>query len=348
MGRHNMNVWLLHILSQQPEVQGSLVFGSFVLFGTYIWWTGWMGWAGLAGVLASGIVLTKKITAGGSAGQLPSQKGKTIIITGGYVGIGKATAVEMAKAGGRVVIACRSLQRATPALKQIKQEANSDNVELRQLDLSSFQSIREFVKSWGDDPIDILVNNAGVMMCPYSKTEDGFETQFGTNHLGHFLLTKLLLPRLIDAGDSRILNVSSFAHTFPSKKVDWESVGDEKAYNPTAAYGFSKLANVYFTYELQRQLQLQGTTVTAFSLHPGAVRTRLTRHFASVAQILAQPMMWLLFKSPLQGAQTSLYLATAPLSALKPGAYYHDCKVGLTSPISKLPDEPKLLWDLSE
>uniref|UniRef100_A0A3Q3AWC8 Dehydrogenase/reductase (SDR family) member 13b.1 n=1 Tax=Kryptolebias marmoratus TaxID=37003 RepID=A0A3Q3AWC8_KRYMA len=198
--------------------------------------------------------------------------GKTVIVTGSNTGIGKTTAIDLAKRGARVILACRSKQRGEAALQEIKRESGSNQVVFMQLDLGSLKSVRSFAETFlkSEPRLDILINNAGVLM--HGRTEDGFELMFGVNHLGHFLLTNLLLERLKECGPSRIVNVSSLAQNFG--KIDFNCLNSHKALRLGTSftqmfqiYSDSKLCNVLFTYELAKRLQ--GTNVTCYSLHPG-------------------------------------------------------------------------------
>lgn len=201
--------------------------------------------------------------------------GKTVIITGANSGIGKETAVDLARRGGKVYIACRDTKRGEDALKEIKERSESNNVHLLQLDLSSMESIRQFSKKFHEleNHLHILINNAGVMAAPKGFTKDGFEMQIGTNHMGHFLLTNLLLDLLKQSSPSRIVVVSSLFHWYG--RINREDLNSEKSYWRWIAYGQSKLANILFARELSKRLE--GTGVTVNSLHPGAVKTGLTR-----------------------------------------------------------------------
>ena len=205
--------------------------------------------------------------------------GKTVIITGGNTGIGKETAIDLAKRGARVIIGCRDEKRALAALRDIKDKSGSDEVAFKKLDLASLSSVRTFAEEvlQEEERIDILINNAGVMFPPYTHTEDGFELQFGVNHLGHFLLTLLLLDRIKECAPSRIVNVSSVVHYLGS--LDFDDMMWEKYYQAQKAYFRSKLANVMFSYELSKRLA--ESQVTVYSLHPGSIKTELTRHLVS-------------------------------------------------------------------
>lgn len=194
-------------------------------------------------------------------------EGSVAIITGANAGIGKETAIDLARRGGKVYIACRDIKRGEDALKEIMKKSGSNNVHFLQLDLASMDSIKEFSKKFHElEPkLHILVNNAGVMACPKSSTSDGFEMHIGTNHLGHFLLTSLLLDRLKESAPSRVVNVASLFYIVG--KIRKGDLFGEKFYFRWFAYASSKLANILFTKELARRLE--GTSVTANCLHPG-------------------------------------------------------------------------------
>ena len=215
--------------------------------------------------------------AGGVCRSNASLAGKTVIITGANTGIGKETAIDMAKRQARVIMACRSVERGEKAAKEVRKASGSTNVEFHQLDLASLASVRRFCEHVLEEEshIDILINNAGIMACPYQRTEDGFEMQFGVNHLGHFLLTNLLLDRLKEAPAARIVNVSALAYKI-AKRINFDDINSEQSYVPLTAYCQSKLANILFTRSLAKRLE--GTKVTSNCLHPGVIRTELGRH----------------------------------------------------------------------
>ena len=274
-----------------------------------------------------------------------SLQGKTVVITGGNTGIGKETAVDLASRGAKVIIGCRNLQKGKEALNEIKERSGNSNVSLEEIDLASLESVRKFAdKFLNSEPrLDILINNAGVMACPYQKTKDGFEMQFGTNHLGHFLLTMLFLDRLKSSQPSRIINVSSKGHRMGSGKINFEDINYEKSYDSWAAYFNSKLANVLFTRELSKRLE--GTHVTVNALHPGAVSTELGRH--TILATLALPIGWYILKTPTQGAQTSIYCAVSEEMEGVSGKYLKDCAIVEESKGAQDDDAAKKLWDLS-
>ena len=230
------------------------------------------------GVVGIGFVIyvTKKYFGGGVCYSKATLHGKTVIITGANTGIGLETAVDLAKRGARVVLACRSVEKGRAAVEAVKSRSKNENVVFVKLDLASLKSVRDFSDRILQDEarIDILINNAGVMVPPYTKTEDGFELQIGVNHLAHFLLTNLLLERIKEAPSPRIVNVSSEAHKYG--KINFDDLQSEQSYTPMRAYAQSKLANIIFTQSLAKRMK--GTNVTAYSLHPGAVTTELGRH----------------------------------------------------------------------
>ncbi|XP_058386262.1 retinol dehydrogenase 13 isoform X3 [Diceros bicornis minor] len=229
------------------------------------------------GTVAGSAVLLKDYVAGGACPSKATIPRKTVIVTGANTGIGKQTALELAKRGGNIILACRDMEKCEAAAKDIRRETLNHHVNARHLDLASLKSIREFAAKIieEEDQLHVLVNNAAVMRCPHWTTEDGFEMQFGVNYMGHFLLTNLLLDKLKASAPSRIINLSSLAHV--AGHIDFDDLNWEKRkYDTKAAYCQSKLAIVLFTKELSRQLQ--GTGVTVNALHPGVARTELGRH----------------------------------------------------------------------
>lgn len=251
-------------------------------------------------------------------------EGKTIIVTGANTGIGKETTRELAKRGGKVIMACRDMERCEEARKEIVLETRNKYVYCRPCDLASMKSIKEFVSIFNkeNDRLDILINNAGVMRCPKSFTSDGFETQFGVNHLGHFLLTNLLLDKLKASAPSRIINVSSRAHK--SGNINVQDLNSDKNYNNALAYNQSKLANIMFTNELAKKLV--GTGVTVNALHPGVVDTEIVRHLKFLNNffiaIFYNPMAWIFFKNSRQGAQTTIFAAVDSSLEKVTGKYF--------------------------
>ena len=293
-----------------------------------------------------GLCAGKKYFQGPRCQSSKSLEGKTVVITGANTGIGKETAVDLAARGARVIIGCRNIEKGTEALKEIQDRSGNRNVFLEKLDLASLESVRTFAdKILNSEPrVDILINNAGVMACPYQKTQDGFEMQFGVNHLGHFLLTLLLLDRLKSSQPSRIINVSSSAHRMGTGKIKFDDIHHEKSYSSWGAYFDSKLANVLFTRELSKHLE--GTHVTANSLHPGAVTTELQRHSILSSPIM-YPLRWYMFKTAEQGAQTSIYCAVAEEMEGVSGKYLRDCHIVEESKGAQDDAAAKKLWEVS-
>ncbi|XP_041563203.1 retinol dehydrogenase 13-like isoform X3 [Drosophila elegans] len=232
-------------------------------------------WSAIIGVT---IYLLKEYMQGGKFIKDTDESGKVFIVTGANTGIGKETALEIARRGGTVYMACRDMNRCDRARKEIIKETNNQNVFSRELDLSSLESVRQFVAGFKkeQDKLHVLVNNAGVMRCPKMLTKDGFEMQLGVNHIGHFLLTNLLLDVLKKSAPSRIVVLSSLAHTRGA--INLADLNSEKSYDEGLAYSQSKLANVLFTRELAKRLEGSGVTVNA--LHPGVVDTELARNWA--------------------------------------------------------------------
>lgn len=299
-------------------------------------------------VAGAGILALRRWLAGGVCRSKVRLDGKTVLITGANTGIGKETALDMAKRGARVILACRDMTRARIAADDIRQQSGNGNVVVKKLDLASLQSVRDLAKDVqeNEERLDILINNAGIMWCPKWKTEDGFEMQFGVNHLGHFLLTNCLLDLLKKSAPSRIVIVSSVAHE--RGHIHFDDINLDKDYQRKTSYRQSKLANVLFCRELASRLQ--GTGVTVYSLHPGVIRTELGRHlFPTLAlwqTIILKPFM-MLIKSPWEGAQTSIYCAVDESQANASGLYYSDCAPKTPAPQALDDATAKKLWDLS-
>ncbi|XP_019881396.2 retinol dehydrogenase 13 [Aethina tumida] len=276
--------------------------------------------------------------------------GKVIIVTGANTGIGKETVRELAKRNAKVYMACRDLKRCEDARKEIVLETKNKYVYCRKCDLASFESIREFVNTFKkeQDRLDVLINNAGVMRTPNSKTKEGIEMQLGVNHMGHFLLTNLLLDMLKKSTPSRIINISSIAH----KKgvINKEDLNSDKSYDPAKAYAQSKLANVLFTRELAKRLENSGVTVNA--VHPGIVDTEIVRHMSFfnswMAKIFIKPFVWPFVKGPNQAAQTPVYLAISPDVEKITGKYFVKYEQEEVSTAGQDDNTAKWLWAVSE
>ncbi|XP_066552663.1 retinol dehydrogenase 13 [Amia ocellicauda] len=304
----------------------------------------------IVGTVIGGAVLIKDYVTGGTCPSKAKIKGKTVVITGANTGIGKETARELARRGGRIIMGCRDMMKCEEAAKEIRGDTLNRNVYARQIDLASLKSIREFAEKiiQEEERVDILINNAGVMRCPQWKTEDGYEMQFGVNHLGHFLLTNLLLEKLKKFAPSRIINLSSLAHVVGDIDFDdlhWE----KKKYDTKRAYCQSKLANVLFTKELATRLQ--GTGVTANALHPGVVATDLGRHSgmhqSQFSSTVLGPLFYLLVKTPTQGAQPSVFLAVAEELAGVTGKYFDVLKEKEPAPQAQDAEAAHQLWQVS-
>ncbi|CAH0550128.1 unnamed protein product [Brassicogethes aeneus] len=276
---------------------------------------------------------------------------KVVIITGANTGIGKETARELAKRKAKVYMACRDLKRCEAAREDIVLDTKNKYVYCRKCDLASLDSIREFVDVFKkeQDRLDVLINNAGVMRTPKdSKTKEGFEMQLGVNHMGHFLLTNLLLDTLKKSTPSRIVNVSSVAHK--RGKINKEDLNSEKNYDPAVAYSQSKLANVLFTRELAKRLE--GTGVTVNSVHPGIVDTKIIRHMGFfnswTATIFLKPFVWPFIKGPTQACQTPVYLAISPEVEKVTGKYFCNYEQEQVSEAGQDDKTAKWLWLVSE
>ncbi|MER5977109.1 oxidoreductase [Streptomyces sp. NPDC001857] len=250
-----------------------------------------------------------------STRDIPDQSGRTAVVTGANSGIGYVTARELARRGAHVVLACRSESRGREAVERLAGEVPGAGVELRPLDLGDLASVREFAARLPHARLDLLVNNAGVMALPHGTTADGFETQFGVNHLGHFALTGLLLPMLLDTPGARVVTVSSMAHVLGN--IDPHDLNSERRYRRWIAYGRSKTANLLFTHELARRLDAAGAEVTAAAAHPGYAATNLQTAGVRAegrrrAERLVEAGNRVFAQSAEEGALPTLYAATAP------------------------------------
>ncbi|WP_327663471.1 MULTISPECIES: oxidoreductase [unclassified Streptomyces] len=260
---------------------------------------------------------------GWSATDIPDQQGRTAVVTGANTGIGYVTARELARVGAHVVLACRSEQRGVAALERLTSEVPGAQAEFARLDLGDLASVRAFAEAREDRPLDLLVNNAGVMALPYGRTADGFETQFGVNHLGHFALTGLLLPGLLAAPAPRVVSVSSGLHALAN--IDIADLNSERKYGRWVAYGRSKTANLLFVHELARQVEAAGAGLVAAAAHPGYAATELQ---ARSAQMEGRKGMERFFEvgnrffgQPAEaGALPTLRAATAP--DVRPDDFY--------------------------
>jgi NAD(P)-dependent dehydrogenase (short-subunit alcohol dehydrogenase family) len=284
---------------------------------------------------------------------IPDQTGRTAVVTGANTGLGLETAKALAAKGAHVVLAVRNLDKGRSAVDQIAAAVPGAEVELQELDLGSLESVRAAADNLRTkyDRIDLLINNAGVMYPPKETTKDGFELQFGTNHLGHFAFTGLLLDRLLPVPGSRVVTVSSIGHRIKAA-IHFDDLQWERSYSRVGAYGQSKLANLLFTYELQRRLT--GERTTALAAHPGGSDTELIRHLPRVMQV-AVPLLRPLFQDAAAGALPTLRAATDP-GALG-GQYFGPDGLGGTRGYPKVvpssdqshdTDLQRRLWAVSE
>jgi len=255
-----------------------------------------------------------------TAADVPDQHGRTVVITGANSGIGFEAAKALAERGATVVLACRDTDRAGLAADRIRADAPNADIRITQLDLASLASVRAAAERLRADHlrIDLLINNAGLMIPPYGRTEDGFELQFGTNHLGHFAFTGLLLDRMVGVPGSRIVTVSSNAHK--GGRINFDDLQSAQRYSRMAAYGQSKLANLLFTYELQRRLAEAGAQTIAVAAHPGGSRTELTRNTPPLFRPATGILMRIIGQSAAMGALPTLRAAVD--DAVRGGDYY--------------------------
>jgi NAD(P)-dependent dehydrogenase (short-subunit alcohol dehydrogenase family) len=281
---------------------------------------------------------------------IPDQTGRTAVVTGANSGIGWDTARALAAKGARVVLGCRNEDKGRDAAERIRRRRPDADVRAEKLDLGSLASVRRFAEKLSAEEarLDLLINNAGVMMTPKGTTADGFETQLGTNHLGHFALTGLLLGKLRAAPTARVVNVSSLAHLIG--RIAFDDLQSERSYDPMRAYAQSKLANLLFTRELTRRLAAEGATAFSAAAHPGSTRTELQRHSRLMAAAVA-----LVSQPPAQGALPSLHAATA--LDVRGGEYFGPSRAfGMLGPPARARSSPRStdaavarrLWDVSE
>ena len=253
---------------------------------------------------------------------IPDLTGKVIIVTGGNSGIGYEEVKAFSKNGASTIMASRNLEKATKAKNKILKRIPEAKIEIIELDLANLESIYKFTDEFKKkyEKLDVLVNNAGIMMVPYQKTVDGFESQIGTNHLGHFALTGLLLDTLKKTKGSRIINVSSIGHR--SGKMDFDNFLFENGlgYTKMGAYGRSKLANLLFTYELNRRLEKSGEDTISVASHPGISNTRLADHMYGIFKIILKPIAMSFLQSAAKGALPTIRAAVDP--NVKGGEYY--------------------------
>ncbi|MEQ2197707.1 hypothetical protein XENOCAPTIV_002229 [Xenoophorus captivus] len=275
--------------------------------------------------------------------ELKRLDGKTVLITGGNSGTGKETAVALATRGARVIIACRDPEKAEKAVREIKVQSRSFNVFHMELDLANLRSVSEFCKTFlhKEKSLHILVNNAG-MPGILDWTDDGFSTCFGVNHLGHFLLTNLLLPRLKECAPSRVITLTCSSYKY--QKLDFQDLNCNLL--PFFTYCRSKLANIYFSQELARITEGKG--VTSYAADPGFVQSGWTCHYSFLFRMVMQVIMWM-FSVPCEiGAQTVVYCAVSDEAAKLSGGYFVDCQPATLRPFARDAGVAKKLWEASE
>lgn len=289
-----------------------------------------------------------------TAEDIPDQAGRVAVVTGANSGLGLIDSRELARHGAHVVMACRNVAKGKAAAAEISSEVPDAGLDVRELDLSSLDSVRSFAGGLGHDRLGLLINNAGIMMTPPEKTADGFELQFGTNHLGHFTLTGLLLERLAAAEAARVVTLSSIEHK--SGHLDFEDLQRERDYGPRSAYQQSKLANAAFGLELDRRLRAAGLPVISVFAHPGYSATNLqSTGPTGPAKAVMAVTNRLIAQSAERGALPTLYAATA--AGVEGGAYFGPDGVGEfrgapkrveAIPAAHDPDVGTRLWQASE
>jgi NAD(P)-dependent dehydrogenase (short-subunit alcohol dehydrogenase family) len=275
-------------------------------------------------------------------------EGRTVVITGGNSGIGLETAVALAGAGARVVLGCRDAGRADAAVADIASRSGNDAVGHRRLDLADLPSVRAFAADLADlDRVDVLINNAGLILGERRETAQGFEATFGTNHLGHFLLTGLLSEQLRASGSARVVNVASMAHLWAWRGMSWGDLDRHHRYNGWQAYGESKLANILHARALAARFE--GTGVVAHSLHPGSVHTRFGKDgdTSGATAWLMQFTEWTLIGAE-DGARTTVHVATSDEAGRTSGTYWANARAARPSPVARDDAEAERLWCVSE
>ena len=286
---------------------------------------------------------------------VPDQGGRVAVVTGANSGIGYEAAAVLARRGATVILACRNLDTARAAADRMTRGAAGGTTEVEKLDLSSLASVRDFAERIHSShpKLDLLINNAGVMWTPHSTTADGFELQFGTNHLGHFALTGQLLDLLLPVEGARVVTVSSFAHK--SGRIHFDDLQSERRYGRHRAYAQSKVANLMFTYELQRRLAAAGAPTIAVAAHPGTAHTELTKNAPGPLHRLNKAFGRVVAQTAAMGALPTLRAATDP--DVKGGEYYGPSGIAEQHGSPKLVQSTKRthnaadqqrLWDISE
>ena len=273
--------------------------------------------------------------------------GRTLLVTGATSGIGRIAALELARAGGSVVLVARSRERGEAAVDQIVRETGNRAIDLMIADLSSLEQVRQLVHDYvaSGRPLHVLLNNAGAIFISRGVTSEGFERTFALNHLAYFLLTNLLRGRLEESGEARVVCVASDAARFAGGRLDFEDLQFENGYSPMRAYGASKLANILFTRELARRLQGKG--VTANALHPGMVSSGFGKNNGWLGK-LAMTLVTPFARSPAKGAETAIHLCGSPEVAGATGQYFFDRKPKEPPEAARNAQDARRLWEVSE
>lgn len=304
------------------------------------------GWKGASGFSANSTA--EDVTAGIDG------TGLTAIVTGASSGIGTETARVLTLRGVHVVMAVRSTASGLKVKEEILKGNPAAKIDVMELDLSSLESVRKFATEYKSSglPLNLLINNAGVMAPPFTLSHDNIEIQFATNHLGHFLLTNLLLETMKNTAresqkEGRIVIVSSEGHNFPFKEgICFDKINDKSSFNTIWAYGQSKLANILHANELARRLKEEGVQITANSLHPGVIATNILRHHGFIEGMVNWVGKYVLKNIP-QGAATTCYVALHPHVKGVTGEYFSDSNIGKRSDLAKDAELAKKLWDFS-
>lgn len=285
---------------------------------------------------------------------LPDLRGRTVVVTGANSGIGLESTRNLHRAGATVVMACRNMDKARVAADTIRGEGGRGDLDVRELDLADLGSVRNFARSLAEEgrTIDVLMNNAGVMALDRSRTVDGFESQFGTNHLGHFALTGLLLPIIGGQDGGRIVTVSSIAHRPGRVRLD-DPHYERRRYSRWGAYFQSKLANVHFGLELDRRLRASGSRVRSILAHPGTARTELGKNGTSTTNVVMRRLTPVLVRTGVQGCESQLRAAVDPSAT--GGDMFGPRWMAFGPPRLEVParrgrddEAARILWELSE
>lgn len=286
---------------------------------------------------------------------IESKKGKIAIVTGANSGLGQEITLVLVKKDIKVIMACRNVEKTESAKTNILRIVPTAEIEIMELDLNSLSSVRNFAQLYSEKytRLDLMIANAGIMIPPFAKTEDGFESQMGVNYFSHFLLINLLFPIINNTPESRIITTSSIAHE--NAKIDFDNLNSEKSYSKMGAYGQSKLACLMFAYELHRRLQNANSKVISLSVHPGVSKTNLFNNMPKFLQFVLSPFWRMLTHSPEEAAKPMLYAAL--MEDVNGGEYYGPSGfMGMKGDPKKVKSKPqsydkevaKKLWEVSE